>query len=194
MHEIMIDPNNITTVRVDQLGDGELTLSKLIPFAEENGDLKKATIQAFADLVATTIGATDAVGFLPLSVTDGQQLPDVPEVPKFFLCGSGTYLNVNGYPDVICTGQLNAVMSLSDHWAVAVEIPISLTVIGFTPVNIYVGFLDDVSNVTVPTGFVLTRVVSLSDINTPFTATVTGTTLAITSGVSGDIYLIDGYI
>jgi hypothetical protein len=120
----MIDPNNITTVRVDQLANGTIDLTKLIPFAETNGELKQTTVQAFADLVATIVGASDGVGFLAYSFTNGQQLPDVPLTPGFFLCGAGTYLNINGYPDVICTGQLNAVVSLSDHWAVGVEIPI----------------------------------------------------------------------
>lgn len=49
------------------------------------------------------------------------------------------------------------------------------------------------TSVTVPSGFTLTRIVSLNDINTAFTGIVTGTDLVITDGVSGDIYLIDGY-
>ena len=28
-------------------------------------------------------------------------------------------------PDIVCTKELNAIMSLSDHWEIAVEIPIT---------------------------------------------------------------------
>lgn len=118
-----INPSDITTVRVDQLSPDVITLSSLLPH-QVSTELKQGTIQELVDLVAAAVGAGSGVGFLPISVTNGQQLPDVPTDPSFFLCGAGTFLNINGYPDVICTGELNAVMSLSDHWEVAVEIPI----------------------------------------------------------------------
>lgn len=124
----MIDPNNITTIRVDQLPTAVLNIGN--EFAHSQGtDLKKATIQDLVDIVSAAVGAGTGVGFLPISVTDGQQLPSVPTDPSFFLCGAGTYLNVNGFPDIICTEELNAVMSLSDHWEIAVEIPINSTVV-----------------------------------------------------------------
>ena len=120
----MINPDNITTIRVDQLPED--TLALVNEFAHTNGtELKKATIQSLVDLVSAAVGAGSGVGFLPISVTDGQQLPDVPTDPSFFLAGIGTYLNINGYPDLICTQELNAIMSLSDHWGIAVEIPIN---------------------------------------------------------------------
>jgi hypothetical protein len=118
-----INPELITTIRVDQLPDETLSLTNLFPHTVGT-DLKSATIQELVDLVATAIGVSGGVGYLAISVTDGQQLPDVPELPGFFLCGAGTYLNINGYPDVICTDELNAVMSLTDHWGLAVGIPI----------------------------------------------------------------------
>jgi hypothetical protein len=118
-----INPELITTIRVDQLPDETLSLTNLFPHTVGT-DLKSATIQELVDLVATAIGVSGGVGYIALSVTDGQQLPDVPELPSFFLCGAGTFLNVNGYPDVICTDELNAVMSLTDHWVLAVGIPI----------------------------------------------------------------------
>jgi hypothetical protein len=120
----MIDPNNITTIRVGQLADAPLNLTDNIPH-EVGTDLKRATIQELVNFVSTAIGAGSGVGFLPISVTDGQQLPDVPADPSFFLAGKGTFLNINGYPDIVCTEELNAIMSLSDHWEIAVEIPIS---------------------------------------------------------------------
>ena len=118
-----INPELITTIRVDQLPDETLSLTNLFPHTVGT-DLKSATIQELVDLVATAIGVSGGVGYVAISVTDGQQLPDVPELPSFFLCGAGTYLNINGYPDVICTDELNAVMSLTDHWQLAVGIPI----------------------------------------------------------------------
>jgi hypothetical protein len=119
-----INPNLITTIRVDQLPDEALSLTNLIPHSVGT-DLKSATIQELVDLVATAIGVSGGVGYIAISVTDGQQLPDVPELPSFFLCGAGTFLNINGYPDIICTENLNAIMSLTDHWELAVEIPIN---------------------------------------------------------------------
>jgi hypothetical protein len=118
-----INPADITTVRVDQLALDAITLTSLLPH-QVGTDLKQDTVQALVDLVATAIGAGSGVGYLPISVTDGEQLPAVPADPSFFLCGAGTYLNINGFPNVVCTGELNAVMSLPDHWELAVEIPI----------------------------------------------------------------------
>jgi len=120
----MIDPNTITTIRVGQLADAPLNLSDNIPH-EVGTDLKRATIQELVDFVANAIEVGSGVGYLPLSVTDGQQLPEVPENPSFFLCGAGTFLNINGFPDIVCTENLNAIMSLSDHWEIAVQIPIT---------------------------------------------------------------------
>lgn len=59
------------------------------------------------------------------------------------------------------------------------------------PINIKAKY--DISLVTVPLGFVINRIVSLNDTYTDFVGIVTGTELTITSGVFGDIYLIDGY-
>ncbi len=119
-----INPELITTIRVDQLPDGTLNLTNKIPHTSGTV-LEKASVQELVDLVATTIGVSGGVGYVAISVTDGQQLPDVPELPSFFLCGAGTFLNINGYPNIICTENLNAIMSLTDHWELAVEIPIN---------------------------------------------------------------------
>jgi hypothetical protein len=119
-----INPELITTIRVDQLPDGTLNLTNKIPHTSGTV-LEKASVQELVDLVATAIGVSGGVGYIAISVTDGQQLPDVPELPSFFLCGAGTFLNINGYPDIICTENLNAIMSLTDHWELAVEIPIN---------------------------------------------------------------------
>jgi hypothetical protein len=119
-----INPENITTIRVDQLANLGLTLDSLFPHT--NGtELVSSPISDLVTLVASTIETGTGVGYLPISVTDGQQLPDIPENPSFFLCGVGTFLNVNGFPDIICTESLNAIMSVDDHWEIAVEIPIA---------------------------------------------------------------------
>jgi hypothetical protein len=136
-----INPDNITTIRVDQLATATLNVGN--EFAHSQGsELKKATIQDLVDIVSTAVGAGSGVGFLPISVTDGQQLPSVPADPSFFLCGPGTYLNVNGFPDVVCTDELNAVMSLADHWQLSVGIPI-------TPDLPSIGISQSVNNGTV---------------------------------------------
>lgn len=119
-----INPALITTVRVDQLPDVGLTLDSLFPHTS-GAELTSSSVQALADLVATTIGSSDGVGYLPVSVTDGQVLPAIPTNPSFILVGVGTFLNLNGYPDIICTENLNALMSVTDHWEIAVEIPIN---------------------------------------------------------------------
>lgn len=61
-----------------------------------------------------------------------------------------------------------------------------------TPVNIW-QIYNGVS-VTVPTGFVVTRVADLNDIyNTVSGGTIVANEMPITGGVNGNVYLIDGY-
>jgi hypothetical protein len=200
-----INPDNITTIRVDQLAPATLDLTKLIPIAEVNGELKQSTIQDLADLIATTISASGGVGFLPLVVTNGQQLPDVPTDASFFLCGAGTYLNVNGYPDVICTEALNAVVSLTDHWQLAVEIPIVAevgvqTVTGSAvdntdPLNPVInstgggGSVDSVTGPTVDNTDPTNPIVNIPTIQQTATAGSPNTDLAvyIENSVNGDV-------
>lgn len=63
---------------------------------------------------------------------------------------------------------------------------------GFTPVNIDVNPYNGIS-VTVPDGFILTRIKNISSINLSNTGIVTGTDLVITDGFLGDVYLVEGY-
>ena len=121
----MIDPNAISTIRVEQLGTASFSLTDNIPH-EVSGVLKKGTIQSLSDFIASVLGTSDAVGYYPLAVVDGQQLPEVPENPSFFLCGKGTFLNINGFDDLVCSEELNVIMSLTDHWEIAIEIPINV--------------------------------------------------------------------
>ena len=121
----MIDPNAISTIRVEQLASAPFSLTDNIPH-EVSGVLKKGTIQSLSDFIASVLGTSEAVGYYPLAVVDGQQLPEVPENPSFFLCGKGTFLNINGFDDLVCSEELNVIMSLSDHWEIAVQIPIDV--------------------------------------------------------------------
>lgn len=119
-----INPENITTVRVDQLANLGVTLESLFPHTVGN-QLTSSPISDLVTLVANAIETTEALGFLPISVTDGQQLPDIPTTPGFFLAGAGTYLNVNGFPNLVCTENLNVIMTVDDHWEIAVQIAVN---------------------------------------------------------------------
>lgn len=119
-----INPDDITTIRVDQLANLGLTLESLFPHTVGT-ELTSSPISDLVTLVANAIETSDALGFLPISVTDGQQLPDMPTTAGFFLAGAGTYLNVNGFPDVVCTENLNVIMTVDDHWVLAVQIEIN---------------------------------------------------------------------
>lgn len=119
----MIDPTAVSTIRVDQLVPALFNLSDNIPH-EVNQVLKRGTVQELADLIATIISVNASSGYLPISVTDGQQLPAIPIEGGYFLCTKGTYLNVNGYPDIVCTRELNIIAAVTNYWGLVVEIPI----------------------------------------------------------------------
>jgi len=119
-----IIPEDITTVRVDQLPSEPATLTSLLPH-QVGTELKQTTVEDFITLVATAIESGSGVGFLPVSVSDGQTLPAIPENPSFILVGSGTYINLDGFPDLVCTENLNALITVDTHWEISVEIPIT---------------------------------------------------------------------
>jgi len=119
-----IIPEDITTVRVDQLPSEPATLTSLLPH-QVGTELKQTTVEAFITLVATAIESGSGVGFLPVSVSDGQTLPAIPENPSFILVGAGTYINLDGFPDLVCTENLNALITVDTHWEISVEIPIT---------------------------------------------------------------------
>jgi DNA-binding sugar fermentation-stimulating protein len=121
----MIDPNAISTIRVEQLASAPLNLTDNIPH-EVAGVLKRTTVQDLVDFVSTQIEASIGSAYLPLALTDGGQLPTVPVSRSFLISPKGTYLNVNGYSDIVADGELNILMSLEDHWELAVQIPIAV--------------------------------------------------------------------
>jgi len=92
----MIDPNNITTVRVDQLSPDSIGLSDLFPFETiSDQGLKKAT---FADLVAFIALQTSALQFEVKQMSVTQAYIDA----NFDITGLGINLCA-GF--AICNGQ-----------------------------------------------------------------------------------------
>jgi hypothetical protein len=120
-----INPNNITTVRIGQLASASFSLSDNL--AHEVGtELKKGSIQEFVDFLIPVIGGTTGSSYFPLTVVSGDQLPNVPTESVFFFAGKGTFLNINGYPDIVTTKELNVISSTADHWVLSTEIPITV--------------------------------------------------------------------
>lgn len=124
----MIDPLEVTTVRVGQLPSAPLSLTDNIPH-EVGDDLKRATIQDLVDFTATYIETVAGVGFRPITVLDGQTLPTTT-VKEWILVGKGTFYNVGGGATIVTTEELNALMSNGDFWTLGVEIPINADLIG----------------------------------------------------------------
>ena len=122
----MIDPQIVTTVKVGDLPSEPFLGSDLVPH-EVNGNLKKGTITDFATFLATIIGSSDAVGFRPVTIVDGQTLPSVtPNKNEFILVGKGTFPNVGGGLPITTTAELNALVTSGVSWSIGVEIPIQV--------------------------------------------------------------------
>lgn len=126
----MIDPNDVSTVRVGQLADSPWNLSDQLPH-EVGTDLKRGSVQGLADLIGGYIGASSSVAFRSVTVTDGGTLPDTTE-EEWILVGAGTFYNVNGGATIVCTEELNALISNGTFWSIGVEINISADLIGIT--------------------------------------------------------------
>ena len=126
----MINPNDVSTVRVGQLPDTPFNLTDKIPH-EVGDDLFQGTIQSFADFLALYIGASSSVGFKAVTVPDGGTLPNTTQ-QEWMLVGKGTFFNVNGGATIVCTEELNALVSNGTFWSIGVEINISADLIGIT--------------------------------------------------------------
>ena len=119
-----IDPESISTLRVGQLPPFAFTLASKI--AHEIGtDLNYGTVEQLAETIAAYIGATDSIAFNPVTVLDGQTLPDTT-VTEWILVGKGTFTNVNGGANLTTTEELNALISNGTTWSIGVEIPITV--------------------------------------------------------------------
>lgn len=184
----MIDPQIVTTVKVGDLPSEPFLGSDLIPH-EVNGNLKKGTITDFATFLATIIGSSDAVGFRPVKIVDGQTLPSVtPNKKEFILVGKGTFQNVGGGLPITTTEELNALVTSGISWSIGVEIPIQVESDGTAIVPdtyksdiIYTG-----ATITVPSG-VKIRNIYLNQV--PCYASdwsQSGTTITVTTALNGD--------
>lgn len=118
----MIDPLLINTIRVGQLVETVFSGTDKIPH-EVGTDLRSGTINDLAVYVAGLIEATTGIAFLPISVTDGQLLPDTTS-NEWFLAGKGTYTQTGGYPDIVATEELNVIVGNGTFWILGVAIPI----------------------------------------------------------------------
>ena len=126
----MIDPNAVSTIRVGELSPEPFSLTDNVPH-EVGTELKRGTIEDLATFISAFIGSTDGVGFRAISVTDGQTLPTTTQ-QEFILVGKGTYYNVVGGSTIICTEELNAIVSNGSYWFIGVEIPINVELAGIT--------------------------------------------------------------
>lgn len=126
----MIDPTAVSTVRVGELSPEPFSLTDNVPH-EVGTELKRGTIEDLATFISAFIGSTDGVGFRAISVTDGQTLPTTTQ-QEFILVGKGTYYNVVGGSTIICTEELNAIVSNGSYWFIGVEIPINVELAGIT--------------------------------------------------------------
>ena len=183
----MIDPQIVTTVKVGELASEPFLGSDLIPH-EVNGNLKKGTITDFATFLATIIGSSDAVGFRPVTIVDGQTLPSVtPNKNEFILVGKGTFQNVGGGLPITTTAELNALVTSGVSWSIGVEIPIQVESDG-TAIDTYkIDIIYNSATITVPSG-VKIRNVYLNQV--PAYASdwsQSGTTITVTTALNGDL-------
>ena len=124
----MIDPLEISTIRVGQLPSASISLTDNIPH-EIGSELHRATIEELSIFIATYVGTVGGVGFRPVTVTDGQTLPTTTK-KEWILVGKGAFYNVNGGATIVTTEELNAIMSDGFTWSLGVEIPIAAELIG----------------------------------------------------------------
>ena len=183
----MIDPQIVTTVKVGNLPSEPFLGSDLVPH-EVNGNLKKGTITDFATFLATIIGSSDAVGFRPVTIVDGQTLPSVtPNKNEFILVGKGTFPNVGGGLPITTTAELNALVTSGVSWSIGVEIPIQVESDG-TAIDTYkADIIYSGATITVPSG-VKIRNVYLNQV--PAYASdwsQSGTTITVTTAINGDL-------
>ena len=182
----MIDPNNVTTIRVGELPTEVFSLTDMIPH-EVGTDLKKGSLNDLAIFISAFIGSSEGVGFRAVSVTDGQTLPTTTK-EEFILVGKGTFYNVLGGSTLILTEELNAIVSNGSYWFIGVEIPINFEFTGITQ-EIREGFLDTApSEDTVFKALALKANISDTPISVPkITFTADGVQDAFDIGVLANI-------
>lgn len=126
----MIDPLLVSTIRTGELPSAPFNLTDKIPH-EVGVDLKSGSIEDLSIFIAAYIGASTGVGFRAIQITDGQTLPTTT-VQEFILVGKGTFYNVGGGATIVCTEELNAIVSNGSFWFIGVEIPVNVELAGIT--------------------------------------------------------------
>jgi hypothetical protein len=133
---------NITdTNRVGELPPTPILMANKIPH-EAGTDLGQATVQELADLIKDYIGTSSSLAFNPTTVTDGGNLPATTS-NEWMLVGKGTFNNVGGGEQIICTEELSAITSNGSFWSISVEIPINVELAGVVQ-NIRSGYVNTV--------------------------------------------------
>lgn len=123
-----IDPNLINTARVGELPIGSVSLTNKIAH-EISNELKQATVQELADVIGAYLGTRSGLAFNPITVSDGQTLPNTTS-NEWVLVGKGTFPNVGGGATITTTEELNALVSNGSTWSVGVEIPVNVELAG----------------------------------------------------------------
>ena len=133
---------NITdTNRVGELPPTPILMANKIPH-EAGTDLGRATVQELADLIKDYIGTSSSLAFNPTTVTDGGTLPATTS-NEWMLVGKGTFNNVGGGEQIICTEELSAITSNGSFWSISVEIPINVELAGIVQ-DIRSGYVNTV--------------------------------------------------
>jgi len=121
--------NNFTTLRVGQLPSEVWSGTDNLPH-EVGTELKRGTVANLATYIASVIDASEGLAFNSLKITDGQTLPTTTS-SEWILTGKGTYLQGGGFPDVVCTDDINVVTSDGNSWTfsfgIVIEIPESVS-------------------------------------------------------------------
>ena len=133
---------NITdTNRVGELPPTPILMANKIPH-EAGTDLGRATVQELANLIKDYIGTSSSLAFNPTTVTDGGTLPATTS-NEWMLVGKGTFNNVGGGEQIICTEELSAITSNGSFWSISVEIPINVELAGIVQ-DIRSGYVNTV--------------------------------------------------
>ncbi len=183
----MIDPQIVTTVKVGDLPSEPFLGSDLVPH-EVNGNLKNGTITDFANFLATIIGSSDAVGFGPVPIVDGQTLPSVTQNKnEFILVGKGTFQNVGGGLPITTTAELNALVTSGVSWSIGVEIPIQVESDG-TSIDTYkTDIIYTGATITVPSGVKIRNVYLNQMPAYASDRSQSGNTITVATAINGDI-------
>lgn len=118
----MINPNDITTVRVGQLPAEPWSGTDNLPH-EVGTDLKRGTVADLATYIAGIIDGSAGLAFNPLKISDGQTLSVTTE-NEWIIVGRGTYLQSGGFANVVCVEDINIVLSNGTSWGLGFGITI----------------------------------------------------------------------